>query len=499
MTKKESNTESTDRLVQYRAALNDFVLSKAFAQDPKRAQRFSVEAAGLYIDLSKNLIDDRALSLLCDWAHTQKVALRRDALFAGGAVNMSENKPALHTALREDPPRPEVAKTLNQMESLSKSWRAGGRIRDVVHIGIGGSVLGPRLICEALCPQRNGPRIHFVSNIDPKDMEEVLCDCVPETTAFIVASKSFTTPEVLFCVAAAKAFAPNAPMCAATGNAKAAQDFGIAPDHILGVPPWVGGRYSLWGSVGLCLALQNGFDVFRTFLSGARAMDDHFCAEPFENNAPVLLALISVWYRTFWKRPAAAIIPYAHGLRSLPEYVQQLEMESNGKGVDLEGLPVKGPTAPVIFGGVGTNAQHAIGQRLHQGPDFVPVDFVVSAAGENALAASALAQAQALMEGAEVPDNPHRACPGGRPSTTIVMPDLEPRALGALLALYEHKVFVESVLWNINAFDQWGVELGKTLAGPMHSFLMGQENMDILDSSTRALIEKILQFKAHVK
>ncbi|MBL3676272.1 MAG: glucose-6-phosphate isomerase [Alphaproteobacteria bacterium] len=464
-----------------------FDLRRAFAQDPCRAARYAVGAAGLYVDYSKNLVDDEALAALAETALAAGVPAARESLFAGGAVNASEGRPALHTALREAAPRPEVAQTLGQMERIAGAWR--GQVRDVVHIGIGGSILGPRLACEALQhAAESGPRIRFASGPDPRELGQVLAECDPRSTALILVSKSFTTPETLAAAAAARAWAPAAPVVAATGNAPAARALGIR--DTLDIPPWVGGRYSLWGAAGLALAVQNGFGAFAGLLSGARAMDAHFRDAPLAANAPMLLALLSVWYRNAWGRPAAAVIPYAHGLRRLAEYVQQLEMESNGKGVTAHGAPVERPTAPVVFGGPGTAAQHAIGQRLHQGPGFVPVDFVVDASGGPALAANALAQAQALMEGLDAPGEPHRACPGGRPSTTIVLPRLDAPHLGALLALYEHKVFVESVVWGVNAFDQWGVELGKRLAGPVEAALATGE-CGGLDASTAALVEVV--------
>jgi glucose-6-phosphate isomerase len=465
-----------------RMAAGGFDLRRAFADDPGRAGRLSVAAAGLHADFSKNLLDDGALAALVGAAQAAGLPEARRALFAGEVVNASEGRAALHPALRADPPPPWAARTLERMAAIATDWR--GRVRHVVHIGIGGSALGPRLVCEALRPHADGPRARFAQSPDPQDLSEALEGCAPDATAFIVASKSFTTPEALSVARAARAWGPSAPVVAATGNADATRALGIAPDDILDIPAGVGGRFSLWGAVGLPVMAQNGPGAFADLLAGARAMDAHFLAAPLAANAPALLGLLSVWYRSAWGRGAAACFPYAHGLRALPAYLQQLMMESCGKAAGA-----RGPTAPVVFGAPGPDAQHAIGQWLHQSPDWAPADFIVVADALAALPAAALAQAQGLMEGYAA-DDPARACPGGRPSTTIVLPRLDAFHLGALLALYEHAVFTASVVWGVNAFDQWGVELGKRLTGPVEAALSGGSTGG-LDASTAALVKVV--------
>lgn len=489
MDNKTIKKANWDALHKRREQMRGFDLQREFAGSPKRADLLSLELNNLFFDYSKNLLDEKAIKLLCELA--QGVSQKREILFSGGNINKSENRPALHMALRGgcDINKGDVEKTLERMRQISDNWRADDNIQDVVHIGIGGSAIGTRLICEALKHKQNGKNIHFAANIDAQDLKQTLDGLNPDKTAFIIVSKSFATPETLYCAMEAKNWSPNAPMIAVSENTNAALEFGIKNENILPLPQWVGGRYSLWSAVGLSLAIQNGFDTFEELLSGAKDMDSHFCNAPMDKNIPALLALINIWYRNIWARPSMAIIPYAHGLRSLPEYVQQIEMESGGKSVDIDGNKLHKESAGVIFGCVGTNAQHAIGQRLHQGAGFVPTDFIVVANGGDALAANAIAQSQALMNGVES-DKPHKRCIGNRPSTTIIIPELNAYNLGMLLAMYEHKVFTQGAIWNINSFDQWGVELGKTLAQGVACSISNGDTAK-LDASTAALVSRI--------
>jgi len=490
-------------------------LRDLFAAEPDRGARLAAQAAGLYVDYSKHRLTAETLRLLLELARERELERWRDRMFAGEAINVSEGRSARHVALRSATPPQEVGAALARMRALVDRAHRGnlrgvnGRtVRTVVNLGIGGSDLGPRLATRALRALELGRvATRFVTNVDPADLDAALDGLDPETTFFIVASKTFTTAETLDNARRARAWLARAlgdppdllaNFIAVTGNPDAARAWGIAAERILPIWDWVGGRYSLWSAIGLPIAFAIGMDAFDRLRDGARAMDEHFRTAPLESNLPTLLALIDIWYGDFFGAQSRAVLPYAEDLRDLPPYLQQLEMESNGKWVDRDGRPVGCATAPVVWGAAGTNGQHAFHQLLHQGTLLVPCDFVVPAqasAGADReahrlLVANALAQSAALAFGKDEPAAPHRHYRGNQPSTSIVLPRLDPHALGALLALYEHKVFVQGVVWGINSFDQWGVELGKARAKALVPALAGEASAG-LDSSTRALVARI--------
>nr|WP_313519070.1 glucose-6-phosphate isomerase [Brevundimonas diminuta] len=515
----------------------DARIQDQFTADPDRLARLTLDVAGLHIDLSKQSWTHAGMKAALDLARACDVEGRRAALFNGEAVNLTEGRAVLHPALRapdgsdfralEEPVSAEVEAVRAEMKAYAEALRSGnetgasGRpFKTVLHIGIGGSDLGPRLIWDALRPLDPAIDLRFVANIDPRDMAEALIGLDPETTLVIVVSKSFTTQETLLNAQAAKAWLAAA--LPAEGMAKHFIGVTAAPDkaaafgcgRTFAFRDWVGGRYSLWSAVSLSCVIGLGWDAFQGFLDGAAALDRHFLEAPLERNAPVMLALAEIYNVDGLHRPARTIAPYAHDLRRLPAFLQQLEMESNGKQVRRDGAPVGRQTCPVIFGEPGANAQHAFFQQLHQGPQVVPVEFIiVSRTCEETpstyLWANALAQGQALMQGktetqarAELIASgasedeadrlaPHKAFPGNRPSTAILMERLTPQTLGALIALYEHKTFVEGVLWDINSFDQWGVELGKVLAKALlKDAATGTPSAD-LDPSTADLLRRL--------
>ena len=488
-----------------------------FAQDPDRARRFTRGVADLTVDFSKHRITDETLTLLLDLAHAVDMESRIQEMFSGAPINLSEKRPALHVALRAPAGSsfradgvdvmPAVHAELERMHERVRALDAGelkgwtGKsIGTLVNIGIGGSDLGPRLAVEALHARR-ATRLHvrFVTNLDGRELRGVLGECDPETTLFVVASKSFTTLETLTNADSARLWltqrgctAPAAHFLAVTCNEAAALAWGIPADRIHRIWDWVGGRFSVWSSVGLPLALQIGYAGFQEFCDGAHAMDRHFRQSPLQENVPVLLALLDVWYADFFRAATHAVIPYDQRLRLLPEYLGQLMMESNGKRVDRHGRTVRQGTSPVVWGALGTNAQHAFFQLLHQGTQLVPVEFLLALHTDDderhqlRLVASCLAQSKALMLGRE--GRRHRHFPGNQPSTTFLYPDLTPFMLGALLALYEQRTFAQSVLWGINAFDQWGVELGKQLTKELVAELEGGASA-AHDSSTAQLLD----------
>ena len=493
-------------------------LRTAFAADATRFERFSLSAPHVFADLSKNLIDDRSQALLLDLARQCGVAAHRDAMFAGQVINSTEQRQVRHTLLRNPAPAlamygvvaPEnvadelaqVHATLDAMLAYAEAVRADPGITDVVNIGIGGSDLGPQMAVLALAAfAASGRRLHFVSNVDGHELDAVLKQVRPEHTLFLIASKTFTTIETMTNAASAKAWFEAQGgtdiarhFAALTTNVAAARAFGIATTF--GFWDWVGGRYSLWSAIGLPLAIAIGATGFRDFLAGAHAMDQHFHEAQLEHNLPVRLALIDVWYRNFLGFTSRSIAPYHSALRRLPAYLQQLEMESNGKHVDADGQALPFATAPVLWGEPGTNGQHAYFQMLHQGTDVVPVEFVAvkrarhSLSGHQALLlANALAQAQALMLG-KADAGGHKHFPGNRPSTFLLLDDLTPASLGALIALQEHRVFVSGSLWGINSFDQWGVELGKVLARDVEARLASGDEAG-LDGSTAGLLRRL--------
>jgi glucose-6-phosphate isomerase len=496
-------------------SLSRIQMREFFAQEPQRFERLSLEMDGLLLDYSKNRLTTRTLDLLAALADAADLGGWIGRLFRGDKVNNTEGRAALHMALRDRSDRPypvdgrdargDVAAGLARIADIAGAVRGGAwlgysgkPIRDVLSIGIGGSHLGPEMAAQALWSFADGPRIQFVANVDGSAMAQALKGLDPGTTLFLIVSKTFTTSETMANAEAARRWFRSEAggeaglsrhFIAVSANMEAARAFGIDPANCLEMWDWVGGRYSLWSAVGLPLALAVGFERFAELLDGGHAMDAHFAAADVRKNMPALLALIGVWYGNFFGFASQAVIPYDEGLRRFPAYLQQLIMESLGKQTSRDGESVDHPTAPIVWGEPGTNAQHSFFQSLHQGPAVVPVDFLVAAANpagdpshHELLLANALAQAEALMRGKTAEELrvemervgkdaaeirrllPHRVCPGNRPSNMLVYPRLDPRSLGMLVALYEHRTFAQGVIWRLNAFDQWGVELGKLLA-----------------------------------
>ncbi|MBI6684090.1 glucose-6-phosphate isomerase [Pseudomonas viridiflava] len=527
-------------LNEHRKAMQDFSMREAFNADPQRFSEFTLSSAGLFLDYSKNLITAETRDLLVSLANEVGLKDAIKAQYDGELVNASEGRPALHTALRRpvgDKLKvngvdviPDVHRVLNQMTELvgrihDGLWRGYTEkpITDVVNIGIGGSFLGPELVSEALVAYAHkGVRCHYLANIDGSEFHELSMKIRAETTLFIVSSKSFNTLETLKNAQAARAWylaqggseaELHRHFIAVSSNNAAAVAFGIREENIFPMWDWVGGRYSLWSAIGLPIALAIGMSNFKELLSGAYTMDQHFQSAPFEKNMPVLLALLGVWYGNFWNAQSHAILPYDHYLRNITKHLQQLDMESNGKSVRQDGTPVSTDTGPVIWGGVGANGQHAYHQLLHQGTQMIPADFIVPIVSFNPVSdhhqwlyANCLSQSQALMMGktkaeaeAELREKgmseddvqklaPHKVIPGNRPSNTLVVERISPRRLGALVAMYEHKVFVQSVVWGTNAFDQWGVELGKEMGKAVYHRLTGGTEEPADDASTQGLI-----------
>ena len=506
-------------LQAHQAEIAPVHMRELFAREPGRAQKLSLEVGALLLDYSKHRVTDTTLALLIDLARQAEVEAWRARMFAGEHINTSEDRAVLHVALRAGQDTfpagsdvmPLVRKTRESMRAFSEAVRSeallghtGKPMRTVINIGIGGSDLGPRMLARALWRHADAPQsVHFVANADPDDLARALARAQPETTLVIVASKTFTTVETLGNANLVKAWlakalgseaAVNAHFAAVTANTEAAVAFGIAPERCFPLWDWVGGRYSVWSSVGLPVAIAIGMDRFDELLAGARAMDEHFLAAPLEANMPVLLALLGIWYTNFFGAETHAVLPYAEALRELPAYLQQLEMESNGKGVDRDGQSVDYATVPVIWGAPGTNSQHAFHQMLHQGTHLAPCDFLVPVEGSGAAAENALAQAAALMAGKDAA-LPHRRFDGNRPSSTLMFKAINPHTLGQLLALYEHKVFVQGIIWNLNSFDQWGVELGKDIARTLAAQPAGGGAIPGLDASTNALLARLRDWR----
>ncbi|PSM16817.1 glucose-6-phosphate isomerase [Nitratireductor sp. StC3] len=519
-----------------------FDIAAAFRADPGRFEAFSLRLDDLLLDWSKTAVDHAIMGLLAELARAAGVEQRRAAMFAGAAINATEDRAVLHVALRA--PRTAsfraggedvmagVHDVLARMAAFCDAVRQGtlagasGRpFTDIVNIGIGGSDLGPAMATQALAPFHDGPRCHFVSNVDGAHIADTLKGLEPSTTLFVVASKTFTTVETMTNAATARDWIERALGREAVGAHFAAVStaldkvaaFGIGADRVFGFWDWVGGRYSLWSAIGLPIMLAIGPTRFLEFLAGAHAMDEHFRAAPLLENMPVVLGLIGFWHRVVCRYPARAIIPYDQRLARLPAYLQQLDMESNGKSVLVDGGPAATATGPLVWGEPGTNGQHAFFQLLHQGTDVIPVEFIAAARGHEPaleahhalLLANCLAQSEALMKGrtleearAQLRDRgladaavealaPHRVFAGSRPSVTILHKSLDPYALGRLIALYEHRVFVEAQLFGINAFDQWGVELGKELATALLPVLRGARGADDKDASTAGLVDYV--------
>ncbi len=507
-------------------------------QPAERAREFSLDAAQLTLDFSKQFCDSTTLQLFDELCAELQLRGRIDDLFNGAIVNGTEQRPALHTSLRtadeSAPKHAEVVRAQTAMRTLVEALHAnqltgfdGRPFTDIVHIGIGGSDLGPRFVTAALRAfWSKRLRVHFAANVDPAELSDILADLDPATTLFSTASKSFTTLETLtnttaarqWLQAAAGARNVDAHFIAITANAAKAQAFGIPAAQILPMWDWVGGRYSLWSAIGLPIAIAIGWDNFQALLDGAAQMDTHYRSAPFSANMPALLGFFEWWYSTYWHAHSALVLPYSHRLRLFPAFLQQLSMESLGKSVDREGNALAGHSGLVVWGEPGTNSQHSFMQLLHQGTRFIPVDFIAVVQPEQKgderhahLFANCLSQSRALLVGKSLeqareelrasglPDDqidalaPHKVQPGNRPSNTIVLDNLNPTRLGALIALYEHKVFTQSVLWDINAFDQWGVELGKQSAVSIYTALT-ESNAQNFDASTAQLIDR---FKSH--
>lgn len=534
----------------YARAGSSLNMKDLFANDGKRFDKFSLRIAtpndgDVLLDYSKNRVDEKTLGLLFNLAKARKIEEAKSAMFSGKRINVTEKRPVLHIALRNrsnapilvdgQDVMPEVNSVLNHMKEfseqiISKKWLGytGKPIEDVVNIGIGGSDLGPFMVTEALKPFAVGPRIHFVSNIDGTHLHEVLKKINSETVLFIIASKTFTTQETITnALSAKKWFLETAKnkssvskhFVALSTNKEKVTEFGINEHNMFGFWDWVGGRYSLWSAIGLSICLSIGFENFESLLSGAHFMDQHFVNTPLEKNAPIILALLGIWYHNFHGAETHALLPYDQYLHRFAAYFQQGDMESNGKSVTLNGTPISSySTGPIVWGEPGTNGQHAFYQLIHQGTRLIPADFIAPAITHNSISggihhkillANFLAQTEALMKG-KTPDEArkelkgsnldsaefeklvaHKSFSGNRPTNSIVFKQITPFTLGLLIALYEQKIFVQGVIWDINSFDQWGVELGKQLAKKIEPELQISDNITSHDSSTNGLINFI--------
>ncbi len=538
-----TSTATWQRLVTHCVELGAANVNAWFAADPQRATKLSLEAEGILLDYSKQPVTDATMNLLMDLAQAMQVESWINRMFAGDKINLTEQRAVLHVALRNRSNRPilvdgadvmpGVNRVLRQIADFTLAVREGhwrghsnALITDIVNIGIGGSDLGPVMACAALKPFGRGRlRTHFVSNVDSTHLAETLALLNPASTLFIVCSKTFTTQETLTNAHSARRWlveqlgaetAVAKHFVAVSTNAEEVAAFGIDTANMFEFWDWVGGRYSLWGAVGLSVALLIGMEHFNALLDGAHAMDEHFRSAPLAQNLPVTLALLGIWQRNFRHAESYGIMPYSQALARLPAYLQQLEMESNGKRIDRDGHAVDYATAPIIWGEPGTNGQHAFYQLIHQGTTIVPADFIVALHSEypigdhqTKLLANCVAQTEALLRGKNIAAveqelrkagvaadriehlAPHRAFPGNRPTNTLVLTRLDPRTFGALVALYEHKVFVQGIIWNINSFDQWGVELGKQLASRILVEIDAGAAGSDHDGSTRQLIDLV--------
>ena len=510
-----------------------------FRDDPQRFARYSLQLGDLLLDYSKNRITEETLEHLFVLARDSELPAWIERMFNGEAINFTEQRAVLHTALRNrsntpvcvdgQDVMPEVNRVLEQMRVFTEQVRSGAwkgfsgqAITDVVNIGIGGSDLGPVMVTEALAPYADGLAVHFVSNVDGSQITDTLAGLNPETTLFLVASKTFTTQETLTNARQARRWllevaddsAVASHFVALSTNREAVQAFGIDPDNMFVFWDWVGGRYSLWSAIGLSIALYIGMDRFEELLAGGHEMDRHFRSAPLEQNLPVVMALLGIWYRNFFGAQSHAILPYDQHLHRLPAYLQQADMESNGKRINRNGEEVRYATGPVIWGEPGTNGQHAFYQLIHQGTLLIPADFLAAVNPHHALHdqqrilfTNYVAQTEALMRGKQAAEVraelladglgeaeigrllPHRVFPGNRPSNSLLYPILTPHLLGMLIALYEHKIFVQGIIWRINSFDQWGVELGKQLAGKIQAELQAGGDWQQHDASTRGLLD----------
>ena len=543
---KAGRKASFTGLDKHRKRLDEQPMRVQFAVDPNRFKRYSVSGAGILLDYSKNRIDEDAMAALFDLARAAGVEERRDLMCEGEHINITEDRAVMHMALRYqgDHPvpvdgkdvMPDIRAVLAAVETYTDAVRAGDirghggeQFTDVVNIGIGGSDLGPAMVTLALEPYtRADLRAHYVSNVDGAHIHDILKRLDPKRTLFIVASKTFTTDETMTNANTAREWiadtlgeeaVPNH-FAAVSTNIPACAKFGIREDRIFGFWDWVGGRYSVWSAIGLPIAIAVGYDNFAKFLAGADAMDRHFLTAPLEENLPVIMAMLGVWYRNVWGFSTHAVLPYDQRLSRFAAYLQQQDMESNGKSVTLAGKPVGWSTGPIVWGEPGTNGQHAFYQLIHQGTDVIPADFLIAARPHESLpphhaklVANVLAQSEALMLGkteeevvaelkaqgldkANIKElTPHKVFPGNRPSNTLFYEQLTPETLGSLVALYEHKVFTQGVIWNVNSYDQWGVELGKQLAKALLPKVEGTQSGEGHDSSTQGLLAYYLANK----
>ncbi|MEE9303107.1 MAG: glucose-6-phosphate isomerase [Thiotrichaceae bacterium] len=535
------HTPAWQRLVVHHNDMQSVKMVSLFANNPKRFEQFSLNFESMLLDYSKNIITEDTLDHLIYLARKQKVREFRDAMFRGEKINNTEGRAVLHTALRNrsghpvmvdgEDVMPGILHELDKMRVFTEKVRSGewkgysGKtITDIVNIGIGGSDLGPNMVCRALTPYADRLKVHFVSNVDGTQIENRLIQLNAETTLFIIASKTFTTQETITNANTARKWFLADPaineqdiarhFVAISTNSEAVTAFGIDTTHMFKFWDWVGGRYSLWSAIGLSIALYVGMDRFIELLEGAEAMDKHFQNEPMESNIPIILAMIGIWYGNFFGAESSAILPYDHYLRLLPAYLEQADMESNGKSVDRDGRQTTYSTGKIIWGTEGINGQHAFYQLLHQGTRLIPTDFIASVRSHsclkehcNILAANFIAQTEALMRGRDMNETrlqlrnagveldeierhlPHMTFVGNQPSNSIVLDELTPRALGSLLAMYEHKIFVQGAIWNLNSYDQWGVELGKKLASNILEELESGKTLFQHDSSTEGLLE----------
>ncbi len=518
---------SWKELTTHHHDMRDFSLREELGKT-NRFDQLSIHFQDMMFDFSKHLATDETIKLLTDLARQSGVEKMRDLMFAGSPINNTENRAVLHIACRAPKTSsitvngedviPFVHQVLDQMEKFSNSVRAGIHkgytdlpITDVVNIGIGGSDLGPRYVVEALQDFCDGPKVHFVSNVDGSDITSTLKNLDPKTTLFIIASKTFTTEETMLNAQVAKDwFLQSAPQdaiskhfAALSTNLDAVKAFGISEENMFPFRDWVGGRYSLWSAIGLSIALGIGFDRYLKLLDGARAMDEHFLSAPLDRNIPVLMGLLGVWYRNFYNYPTHLLLPYDKRLAKMAKFTQQMDMESNGKAIDRDGHHVDYATGPVLFGEPGTDSQHSFMQLVHQSPTPIPADFILCkhpahnlTSNHISLMSNCLAQTRALAIGQtleEAKGDPSRIFTGNRPSTTIILPQLDPFHLGVLIAAYEHKVFVQGIIWNLNSFDQPGVELGKVLAKPIRKMFEDHTIESAMDISTTGLAEFLMK------
>ena len=511
-----------EQLDQHRAATRERRITTLFEADPDRFDSFSVQLDDMALDFSKTSLDAKALQLLLKLAEETGVAERRNLMFTGAKINETEDRAVLHTALRTPEGTavmvdgqnvmPGVHETLARMAAFAKGVRSGAikapggaKFTDVVNIGIGGSDLGPVMATLALRPYHDGPRLHYVSNVDGAHVHDVLGELDPKSTLVIVASKTLTTIETMTNAKTARRWLQasvgdnvGGHLAAVSTALDLTAEFGIDGDRVFGFEDWVGGRYSMWGPIGLPVMIAVGPEDFGEFLAGGHDMDVHFRQAPLAENMPVLLGLVGIWHNNVCGYPTRAVLPYDQRLLRLPAYLQQLDMESNGKRVALDGSTLTMASGPVVWGEPGTNGQHAFYQLIHQGTHVIPCEFLVAAEGHepalthqhDLLVANCLAQAEALLVGRPTADNPHRVFPGNRPSTMLLYGKLTPRTFGRIIALYEHRVFVEGAIWGINSFDQWGVELGKELAKEMLPLVEGAAP-EGKDGSTAGLIHTL--------